>query len=96
MHCQYKDICKNFGCKAKVFTQNKCKLGCLIGSPDLIVLFTNLVSHDMANIARKEAANRGIALVQSHCGSGNALKNILETSFGIDTVKVEAEKSTNV
>jgi hypothetical protein len=36
----------------------------------------------MANIARKEAANRRIALVQSHCGSGNALKNILETSLG--------------
>jgi hypothetical protein len=82
MHCQYKDICKEFGCKAKVFTQNKCNLDCLIGNPDLIVLFTNPVSHGMANIAKKEAANRGIALVQSHSGSGNALRTILETSLG--------------
>ncbi|MDR3312275.1 MAG: DUF2325 domain-containing protein [Spirochaetaceae bacterium] len=82
MHCQYKDICKKFGCKAKVFTQNTCNLDRLIGNPDLIVLCTNPVSHGMANIARKEAANRGITLVQSHSGSRNALKNILETSLG--------------
>jgi hypothetical protein len=82
MHCQYKDICQEFGCKVKVFTQKKCNLDCLIGSPDLIVLFTNPVSHGMAVIARKEAANRGITLVQSHSGSGNALRTILETSLG--------------
>jgi hypothetical protein len=82
MHCQYKNICKKFGYKAKVFTGKKCNLECHIGQPDLIVLFTNPVSHDMAKITRKEAASRGITLVQSHCGSGNALKNILETSLG--------------
>ncbi|MDR3284841.1 MAG: DUF2325 domain-containing protein [Treponema sp.] len=82
MHCQYKNICKKFGCKAKVFTQKKCNLDCLIGNPDLIVLFTNPVSHSMATIARKEAAHRGITLVQSHSGSGNALRTILETSLG--------------
>jgi hypothetical protein len=60
----------------------KCNLDCLIGKPDLLVLFTNPVSHDMAKVARKEAASRGIALVQSHCGSGNALRTILETSLG--------------
>jgi hypothetical protein len=80
MHCQYKGICKEFGCKAKVFTEKKCNLECLIGKPDLIVLFTNLVSHNMATIARKEAANRGITLVQSHCGSSSSLRNILETT----------------
>jgi hypothetical protein len=82
MHCQYKGICKEFGCKAKVFTEKKCNLECLIGSPDLIVLFTNPVSHSMANIARKEAANRSIPIVQSHSGSCNALRNILEMTMG--------------
>jgi hypothetical protein len=81
MHCQYKDICKEFGCKAKVFTQHKCNLECLIGNPELIVLFTNPVSHNMANIARKEAANRGIPIVQSHSGSGRSLRNILEKTL---------------
>jgi hypothetical protein len=49
----------------------------LIGKPDLIILFTNPVSHDMAKIARKKAARMDIALVQTHSGSCNTLRNIL-------------------
>ena len=45
MVCQYKKICKEHNCKAKVFTQMPAKLGNQIGSPDLIILFTNTVSH---------------------------------------------------
>ncbi len=77
MACQYKDICKRHGCKAKVYTQAGTKLECKIGNPDLIVLFTNPVSHEMAIAARKRAGICGIKLVQSHCGSGNTLKSIL-------------------
>ena len=40
MVCQYKKICKQFNCKAKVFTQMSASLSKQIGSPDLIVLFT--------------------------------------------------------
>jgi hypothetical protein len=36
-------ICKEFGCKAKMFTRKNGNLGCLIGKPDLILLFTNPV-----------------------------------------------------
>ena len=45
MVCQYKKICKQFHCKAKVFTQMSAGLGKQIGSPDLIELNTNTVSH---------------------------------------------------
>jgi hypothetical protein len=81
MVCQYKDICKEYNCKAKVFT--KCA-GCLserIGDPDLIVLFTNPVSHQLARAAKNRAAQSNIPLVQSHCSSGNALKNILRNKM---------------
>ena len=44
MVCQYKQICKQFKCKAKVFTQMSAAMSKQIGSPDLIVLFTNTVS----------------------------------------------------
>ena len=47
MVCQYKKICRQFNCKAKVFTQMSANLSKQIGSPDLIVLFTNTVSHKM-------------------------------------------------
>jgi hypothetical protein len=80
MVCRYKDICKEFDCKSKVYTQSKSDLEGIIGNPDLIVLFTNPVSHEMVKIAKKVAVRRDIALVQSHCGSANALKTILETA----------------
>ncbi len=79
MECQYKDICKKYHCKSKVFTKCKKNLDSLIGDPDLIVLFTNPVSHEMIKVAKKTAAAKGIGLVQSHCGSGNSLKTILES-----------------
>jgi hypothetical protein len=77
MVCRYKDICKEYNCEAKVFTQKKCNLECLIGEPDLIILCTNPVSHEMAKIAKKKAACKNIRLVQTHCGSCNKLRNIL-------------------
>lgn len=58
MVCQYKRICKEYNCKAKVFTQMSAKLGKQVGSPDLVVLFTNTVSHKMvkcASVRRKGA-----------------------------------------
>ncbi|MDR2530964.1 MAG: DUF2325 domain-containing protein, partial [Oscillospiraceae bacterium] len=69
MVCQYKDICKSCKCKAKVFTQPEVNLECMMGNPDLIVLFTNPVSHQMAKIARNKAAKSGAELVQSHSAS---------------------------
>jgi len=81
MICQYKDICKEYGCKAKVYTQAERNLEGMIGSPDLIVLFTNPVSHKMAIIARKKAGLCGIALAQSHSGSGSALRSILNANL---------------
>ena len=51
MVCQYKKICRQFNCKAKVFTQMSASLGKQIGSPDLVVLFTNTVSHKMVKCA---------------------------------------------
>ncbi len=82
MACQYKEICKEYGCNAKVYTETESNLECMIGKPDLIVLFTNPVSHKMAKIARKKAACHNIALAQSHNGSGSALRAILANMKG--------------
>jgi hypothetical protein len=77
MKCQYKNICKELGYAAKVYTQPIGNLECMIGSPDLIILFTNPVSHRMIAVAKKRAAQCNIAFTQSHSGSGSALKKIL-------------------
>ena len=51
MVCQYKKICKGYKCKAKVFTQMSANLSEQIGTPDLLILFTNTVSHKMVRCA---------------------------------------------
>ncbi|MDR1538239.1 MAG: DUF2325 domain-containing protein [Clostridiales bacterium] len=81
MEYKYKSICKEFNCDAKVFTKLKNNLYEFIGTPDLIVLFTHPVSHTMAITARNKASQKNISLVQSHCGSCEALRNILRSRF---------------
>ena len=77
MVCQYKKVCKQFNCKAKIFTQMSASLSKQIGSPDLIVLFTNTVSHKMVKCALDEVGS-STDIVRCHTSSGNALNGILE------------------
>lgn len=73
----YIETCKKHGCKAKVFTQMKGTLRGKIGSPDLIILFTNTVSHKMVQCALCEAKRCHAALERCHSSSLNALEEIL-------------------
>lgn len=75
---QYKRVCKEYKCKAKVFTQMPANLGKQIGNPDLIVLFTNTVSHKMVRCAMDEAEKSKADVIRSHTSSRNALEEILE------------------
>ena len=47
MVCQYEDICRKHGCRAKVFVKEHGALKKKMGCPDLLILFTNTVSHKM-------------------------------------------------
>ena len=58
MVCQYADICKCHGCKAKVFAKEHGSVRKKIGCPDLLILFTNTVSHKMVNTAIQEAKRK--------------------------------------
>ena len=74
---QYKEICENHKYKAKVFTQMKTGLDKLIGRPDLLILFTNTVSHKMVKCALEEAKRNNIEVVRCHTSSQAALDEIL-------------------
>ena len=74
---QYKEICENHKYKAKVFTQMKTGLDKLIGRPDLLILFTNTVSHKMVKCALEEAKRNNIEVVRCHTSSQAALEEIL-------------------
>ncbi len=78
MVCQYKKICKSYNCKAKIFTQMPAKLSSQIGSPDVVILFTNTVSHKMVKCAVAEAEKCNADVVRCHTSSGSALNDILE------------------
>lgn len=82
MVCQYKKICKNYHCRAKVFTQMSGNLKEMIGSPDLLILFTNTVSHKMVRCAVSEAEKCHADIVRCHTSSGAALNEILEKACG--------------
>ncbi|MCC8139527.1 MAG: DUF2325 domain-containing protein [Lachnospiraceae bacterium] len=75
---QYMQICKNYKCKAKVFTQMSASLDKQMGTPDLFILFTSTVSHKMVKTAVDEAKRRNVEVVRCHTSSGTALENILK------------------
>lgn len=75
---QYKRICKNYKCKAKVFTQMPADMNKQIGCPDILVLFTNTVSHKMIRCALGGVDSARTDIVRCHNSSGTALGEILE------------------
>ena len=78
MTCQYENICRSFGYKAKIFPKENGSMKKKMGTPDLLVLFTNTVSHKMATSAISEAKRNGTEVERIHSSSATALQNILE------------------
>ena len=74
---QYKNLCSDYKCKAKVYPKMSGGLKD-IGSPNLLVLFTNTVSHKMIRCALNETKGQNVRIARSHSSSISALKNILE------------------
>ena len=78
MVCQYTYICKRYGCKAKVFPKEHGSVRKKIGCPDLMILFTNTVSHKMVVSAAQEAKKNNIPVARIHTSSASALRTVLE------------------
>ncbi|MDO4632227.1 MAG: DUF2325 domain-containing protein [Eubacteriales bacterium] len=77
MEGRYQEICKQYGWKAKVFTKEKGGFRKNIGCPDLLILFTNTVSHKMVNSACQEAKRLDIPTVRIHSSSSAALHQVM-------------------
>ena len=60
----------------------KKKLGC----PDLMILFTNTVSHKMVNSALQEAKKNNIPIARIHKSSAAALHTVLNEYTGKESV----------
>lgn len=82
MECQYSNICKCYGCKAKIFTKENGSIRKKLGCPNLMILFTNTVSHKMVISATQEAKRNNIPIARIHTSSAAALHGILAEHFG--------------
>lgn len=81
MHCRYKKICKEYGCKCKVFTQYPANFQNQIGNPEMIVVFTKTVAHKMLKCACKQAERTGTEIKYVNSSSANALQEVLTEYF---------------
>lgn len=77
MATRYKDICESYKCKAKIFTQMPANFDRKIGTPDLVVVFTNTCSHKMAIQVNQKAEKHNFQVAKIHNASVNALKTVL-------------------
>ena len=77
MERRYCELCKNYGCKAKVFCKPCTSMGDRIGKADMIILFTHTVSHKMVQNVMKNAGS-GSRIIRSHTSSLASLQNILQ------------------
>ena len=75
---EYKDLCREYQCKAKVYPKMSGAMKNL-GRPDLLVMFTGTMSHKMLRFAMNETRGTGVTIVRSQAASMAALRNILET-----------------
>lgn len=81
MHCRYKEICKGYGCKCKVFTQCPANFQSQIGKPEMIVVFTNTVAHKMLKSACRQAEKNGTKISYVNSSSASALQETLSSHF---------------
>ena len=79
---QYESICREHGCKAKVFTKENGSLRKKVGTPDLLILFISTVSHKMVRSVTQEAKRSSIPVARVHTSSATALRAALAEYSG--------------
>lgn len=77
MERRYIDLCKSYRCKAKVYSKMKNGIKD-IGEPDLLVFFTNTMSHKMLQCVKSNIKSESTRVAHCHSSSVTALKNILQ------------------
>lgn len=75
---RYKDLCEEYQCEAKVFPKISGRLKNKIGNPDMLVFFTNTLSHKMLKAAMNEVKGQNTVIERARSSSIAALRKILE------------------
>ena len=78
MERRYKELCQAYRCQAKVVTKTSGGLKNKLGSPDLMIFFTNTMSHKLGQGALSEMKGADTIIERCHTSSLSALRGILE------------------
>lgn len=82
MERQYKDLCRQYRCKAKVFIRPIGSLKNKLGSPDLTIFMTSTMSHKMVHSAMAELKGTNTTIARCQTSSISALRGVLEAYAG--------------
>ena len=82
MERQYKELCKEYRCKAKVYIKPTSGLKNKLGSPDLMIFFTGAMSHKMVYSALNEVKGTQTKIERCRTASMCALREVLENHYG--------------
>ena len=75
---KYKDLCSSYSCSAKVIPKMGGTLKNCLGDPDLVVMFTDTISHKMMQCTLRETKGQRAKIARSRSSSISALRSILE------------------
>ena len=78
MERRYKELCQAYSCQAKIFTKSSGGLKNKLGRPDLMIFFTNTMSHKLVQGALSELKGSSTIIERCHTSSLSALRGILE------------------
>ncbi len=77
MNRRYQELCESYDYKAKVYSKLEKSMK-NIGTPNLLILFTNTMSHKMLQSVMSEVKGKNVAVERCHSSSMSALKKIME------------------
>jgi len=82
MEHRYKAMCEDYKCRAKIFTKPTASLKNKLGTPDLVIFFTDALSHKMVQGALCELKGQKAVIERCRTGSMSALKEVLDKHTG--------------
>ena len=75
---KYKDLCRSYQYTAKVLPKMGGTLKGRLGNPDLLVMFTDTISHKMVQNALNETRGQNTVIRRCRSSSLSALRDVLE------------------
>lgn len=81
LHSDYIAAAKSMGHKLRCIARNERNFQAKIGAPDMLIVFTNKISHEAKRKASEVAKNRGLPIRLIHSCGVSTLCNCLKSNM---------------